>query len=183
MRRSSLRYVAVAALSALAVTACSSSSKVSSTTTPTPGGSVTSTTTGYVTMPTTGSTTASTSRPGTTSGAVPTVSIETTTLGKLLVDGKGLTLYIWDNDKTAGKSSCAGSCATIWPPVPVTGTPTYGAGVAASLFSVITRTDGTKQLAVNGKPLYTFASDKKAKDVTGQGIGGFHVVQPNGKKY
>ena len=51
------------------------------------------------------------------------------------------------------------------------------------MFSVITRADGTKQLAVNGKALYTFASDKKIKDVTGQGVGGFHAVGPKGKQY
>ena len=101
----------------------------------------------------------------------------------MLVNDKGLTLYVWDKDKTAGKSSCTGGCATIWPPVAVTGTPTYGTGVTASMFSVITRADGTKQLAVNGKALYTFSSDTKAKDVKGQGVGGFHAVQPNGTKY
>jgi predicted lipoprotein with Yx(FWY)xxD motif len=183
MRRSNLRYALVAALAAFAFAACSSSSKVSSTTTPTTTGSVTSTTTAYATPTTAGSTTTTSGTSVTTHKTVATVSIETTKLGKVLADSKGLTLYVWDSDKAAGKSSCTGTCATIWPPVTATGTPTYGAGVAASMFSVITRADGTKQLAVNGKPLYTFASDKKSKDVTGQGVGGFHAVRPNGKKY
>ena len=188
MRRSPLRYSFVAVVAALAFAACSSSSKVSSTTTPV-AGSVTSTTTGYPTQTTAGPTTTAGST--TTIGgssvtghtARATVAVETTKLGKVLVNNKGMTLYVWDSDKTTGKSSCTGTCAKIWPPVPVIGTPTYGAGLATSMFSVITRADGTKQLAVNGQPLYTFASDKKIKDVTGQGVGGFHAVGPKGKKY
>jgi predicted lipoprotein with Yx(FWY)xxD motif len=176
MRRSNLRYVAVVALAAFALAACSSSSKPSSATTPTTARSVPSTTTGYANT-TTKNTTATTSR------AVPTVSIRTASLGKVLVDSKGLTLYVWDRDTTAGKSSCTGGCATVWPPVAVTGMHTYGAGLTASTFSVITRTDGTKQLAVNGKPLYTFANDTKPGDVKGQGVNGFHAVRPNGSKY
>jgi len=42
--------------------------------------------------------------------------------------------------------------------------------------------DGTKQIAVNGKPLYHWVNDKKAGDTTGQGVNGFHVVGVNGQK-
>ena len=53
--------------------------------------------------------------------------------------------------------------------VAVTGTPTFGTGLTASMFSTITLSDGTKQLTVNGSPLYTWQGDTKAGDATGQG--------------
>ncbi len=112
-----------------------------------------------------------------------TVIIENTKLGPVLANSKGRTLYISVNDKTRGKSSCTGECAVIWPPLHITTKPTYGAGLKASLFTVITRSDHTKQLAVNGKPLYTFMSDTKAKQTTGEGVAGFFAVRPNGTKY
>jgi predicted lipoprotein with Yx(FWY)xxD motif len=113
---------------------------------------------------------------------VHTVIIESAKLGPVLANSKGRTLYISVNDKTRGKSSCTGECAVIWPPLHITGKPTYGPGVKASLFTVITRTDHTKQLAVNGKPLYTFMSDTGAKQTTGEGVNGFFAVRPNGTK-
>jgi predicted lipoprotein with Yx(FWY)xxD motif len=114
---------------------------------------------------------------------VHTVMIETTKLGPVLANRKGRTLYISVNDKTRGKSSCTGECAVIWPALHITSKPTYGAGVKASMFTVIARADHTKQLAVNGKPLYTFTGDTKAKQTTGEGVNGFFAVRPNGKKY
>ena len=114
---------------------------------------------------------------------VHTVIIENAKLGPVLANSKGLTLYISVNDKLRGKSSCTGECAVIWPPLHTTTKPTYGAGLKASLFTVITRSDHTKQLAVNGKPLYTFMNDTKAKQTTGEGVNGFFAVRPNGTKY
>jgi predicted lipoprotein with Yx(FWY)xxD motif len=107
------------------------------------------------------------------------VSTATTKLGKVLVDSAGKTLYTSSGDTTPGSSSCTGGCATIWPPLAVTGTATYAAGLTASKFTTITRSDGTKQVAYNGKPLYTFASDSAPGDTTGQGVGGFVVATAN----
>jgi predicted lipoprotein with Yx(FWY)xxD motif len=110
-----------------------------------------------------------------------TVAVASSGLGDILVDSEGLTLYIFDNDMTAGQSSCNDACADAWPPLMASGAPTYGEGLDASMFSVITRADGSMQLAVNGKPLYRFASDTAAGQTTGQGIGGvWHVVAPDG---
>jgi predicted lipoprotein with Yx(FWY)xxD motif len=120
---------------------------------------------------------------GTPRAVVHTVVIESTKLGPALANSKGLTLYISVNDKTRGKSSCTGECAVVWPPLHITAKPTYGPGVKASMFTVITRADHTKQLAENGKPLYTFLSDTKAKQATGEGVNGFFAVRPNGTKY
>ena len=90
----------------------------------------------------------------------------------VLVDAKGMTVYTYDKDTAAsGKSACVEMCARNWPPV-----------VAGDMrldppYSAITRDDGSKQLAHDGKPLYTFIKDKKEGDRTGDGVGGvWHVV-------
>jgi predicted lipoprotein with Yx(FWY)xxD motif len=105
-------------------------------------------------------------------------------IGKnILVDAKGLTLYTFDADTTAGKSVCNAGCDTKWPPLTVTGTPSYGDKLAASMFSTFTRDDGSTQLSVNGHPLYHFANDGKAGDTKGNGIGNvWYVVGADGKK-
>jgi predicted lipoprotein with Yx(FWY)xxD motif len=78
----------------------------------------------------------------------------------VLVDPKGMTVYTFDKDSD-GKSACTGRCAENWPPV------TPGAATPSEPFSVITREDGSKQLAYHGKPLYTFVKDKKPGDKAG----------------
>ncbi|WP_050478011.1 hypothetical protein [Herbaspirillum rhizosphaerae] len=88
----------------------------------------------------------------------------------VLVTTSGMTVYTFDNDP-AGKSVCNGPCAANWPPVAPTGTP-------SAPFSVIKRDDGSPQLAVNGKPLYTFAADKKAGDRNGDNFKNiWHVIK------
>jgi predicted lipoprotein with Yx(FWY)xxD motif len=96
-----------------------------------------------------------------------------TSKGKALVDGKGMTLYIFDRD-TAGKSSCNGACITNWPAL------TAAADAKPSGdWTVVTRDDGAKQWAYKGKPLYTFAKDGKPGDATGDGVNNvWHVAAP-----
>jgi predicted lipoprotein with Yx(FWY)xxD motif len=91
-------------------------------------------------------------------------------LGKVLSASDGMTLYTFNND-TAGKSNCSGSCASTWPPLIVTALPTKPDGVSGD-FSLVSRDDGQKQAAFNGKPLYRYAADKKPADATGEGVGG-----------
>jgi predicted lipoprotein with Yx(FWY)xxD motif len=92
--------------------------------------------------------------------------------GGVLVDAKGMTVYTYDKDESgSGKSVCVEACARNWPPVPANG------ATLAEPWSVVTREDGSKQLAHRGKPLYTFLKDKKAGDKTGDGVGGaWHIV-------
>jgi predicted lipoprotein with Yx(FWY)xxD motif len=92
-----------------------------------------------------------------------------TTLGSILTNSQGMTLYILTAD-SAGNSTCMGACATAWPPLTVNSgeTPTAGSGVTAQL-GTITRADGTLQVTANGMPLYTFVRDTNAGDVNGQG--------------
>ena len=88
----------------------------------------------------------------------------------VLVTTKGMTVYTFDNDP-AGKSVCNGPCATAWPPVAPVGTP-------SAPFSVIKRDDGSAQLALNGKPLYLYASDKNPGDRMGDNFKNiWHVVK------
>jgi predicted lipoprotein with Yx(FWY)xxD motif len=104
-------------------------------------------------------------------------------LGQILVDGKGMTVYLFVADKGTA-STCYASCATIWPPVLTTGAPQAGAGAQVSMLGTTTRTDGKVEVTYAGHPLYYFVQDKKSGDTTGQGVNGFGglwwVVSPSG---
>lgn len=91
------------------------------------------------------------------------------TLGQILVDGNGMTIYLFVAD-TGKTSTCYNACAQYWPPVLTTGAPKAGAGATASLLGTTTRTDGTVQVTYAGHPLYRFLTDKKPGDTTGQGL-------------
>jgi len=100
------------------------------------------------------------------------------TLGNILVDGKGMTVYTYDKD-TAGTSTCTGACAAIWPAVLTNGAPTGGTGVDSSKLGTISLPDGSSQVTYNSKPLYYYSKDMAAGDVNGNGVGGvWHVVAP-----
>jgi predicted lipoprotein with Yx(FWY)xxD motif len=89
-----------------------------------------------------------------------------------LVDGDGRTLYLFTKDTQNKASVCESTCATIWPPDTVTGSPVAGTGIEASKLSVIKRSDGTEQVAYNGWPLYRYSKDAKAGDNNGEGVQG-----------
>jgi predicted lipoprotein with Yx(FWY)xxD motif len=101
-----------------------------------------------------------------------TVSVANTDLGKILVDSKGRTLYLFAKD-TGSKSTCSGGCATAWPPLRASGKPTAGGGAKASLLGTTPRSDGQPQVTYDGHPLYGYQGDSKAGDTNGQGIDGF----------
>ena len=112
---------------------------------------------------------ASPSESAAASGA--TVNLGETSLGSVLVDGDGKTLYIFTPDAaSAGKSVCNGDCAAAWPPLLGDAAPTLGTGLEADDFTTITRDDGATQIAFYGMPLYYFAADAAAGDVKGQGL-------------
>jgi predicted lipoprotein with Yx(FWY)xxD motif len=93
-------------------------------------------------------------------------------LGKILENGHGQVLYLFEKDKH-GKSACYGACAAAWPPVFTTGKPTAGSGVKASLLGTTKRKDGKTQVTYNGHPLYAFVEDTKPNQATGQGSTAF----------
>jgi predicted lipoprotein with Yx(FWY)xxD motif len=112
----------------------------------------------------------------TTQGPV-SVMLADSMYGKILVDANGMTLYEHDGD-SATNVTCTGGCATVWPTLTVTGTPSVGAGLDASKLATV---NGT-QVVYGGHPLYRFASDQTAGAVTGQGVGGFFVLGADGQK-
>src|SRR4051812_27406599 len=100
-----------------------------------------------------GNATASSPPPKTTSGGSATVGVGSTSLGHFLVDSQGRTIYLFQKD-TGTKSTCFGACATSWPPVRVSGKPTAGSGVNASMLGTTPRSDGKAQVTYNDHPLY-----------------------------
>jgi len=121
-----------------------------------------------------------TTAPATTTTAAPaaaaTVQTASTTLGTVIVDTGGKTLYAFANDQGT-TSACTGGCATLWPPLMATGTPTGGSGIDAAKLSAAP----SGQVVYNGHLLYTYAPDTAAGETKGQGVGGvWHVVAPSG---
>ena len=107
--------------------------------------------------------------------------IQNASLGSLLGDSKGMTLYVYTKD-TPNTSNCSGTCASYWPPLLTSGAPLAGSGVSAALLGTTTRADGTTQVTYNSWPLYYYASDKAAGDTTGQGTKNvWYVIDPTGK--
>jgi predicted lipoprotein with Yx(FWY)xxD motif len=99
-------------------------------------------------------------------------------LGTILVDPNGMTLYTFDNDqKGEAASACTGKCIAAWPPLVAPADAT-----AQGEWSTVDVTDKDgkteKMWAYNGLPVYTFIKDKKPGDVAGDGVGGvWHVIK------
>ncbi len=101
------------------------------------------------------------------------VKLQDSSLGKVLADEKGMTLYTFDKDEP-GMSNCYDKCAANWPPLMASG----DAKVVGD-FTVVTRKDGSKQWALKGVPLYTWVKDTKPGDITGDRVGDvWHVAVP-----
>jgi predicted lipoprotein with Yx(FWY)xxD motif len=90
---------------------------------------------------------------------------------KLKTGKNEMTLYVFDKD-TEGVSNCYDTCATNWPPYMVDDK------MMVENLTVVMRKDGTKQYAMDGKPLYYFAKDVKAGDAMGDGVNGvWHLAK------
>jgi len=91
-------------------------------------------------------------------------------MGAALVDSKGRTLYVSDQESAAKLLCTTSDCTAIWVPltVPKGRTPT-GPAQLSGMLSVVMRPDGTSQVALDGKPLYTFSFDHAPGDVGGNG--------------
>ncbi len=115
-------------------------------------------------------TTTSTAKPAsqTTSASAATVKTASTSVGKVLVNGQGMTLYALSAEQ-GGKFICTSSaCTAIWHPLTVTAGETPSGEVAG--IATVKRPDGTTQVTYKGAPLYTFASDQQPGETKGQGI-------------
>ncbi|MFJ6616843.1 hypothetical protein ACIQOW_04565 [Kitasatospora sp. NPDC091335] len=105
------------------------------------------------------------------------------TLGTIVTDSAGFTLYRFDQDRNSPpESSCNGSCAVVWPPEHADGNVAVK-GIDSKLVGTVTRADGTKQVTLNGWPAYRYAPDAKPGDTKGQGVGGtWFALTPSGGK-
>lgn len=97
------------------------------------------------------------------------------TLGAILVNAEGMTLYLLTQDNQGG-STCTGTCARNWPPLLTEGQPQAGEGVDSSLLGVIERPDGSTQATYDGWPLYSYSRDLAPGDTNGQGVNGVWFV-------
>lgn len=97
----------------------------------------------------------------------------------IITGNNGMTLYVFDKDVAgSGKSVCNGPCAANWPPLIASDFAVDSEG-GSSDYKLITRDDGKKQWALNGKPLYFWFKDQKPGDKTGDGVNNvWHVAKP-----
>jgi predicted lipoprotein with Yx(FWY)xxD motif/uncharacterized cupredoxin-like copper-binding protein len=105
------------------------------------------------------------------SAAEPTVFVrQDPTFGPFLTDPAGRTLYLFSKDTEPGKSVCTDKCEQNWPVFTAT-EPLSLPGTVDGELSLITRDDGSTQVAYNGIPLYYFAGDANPGDTNGQAVG------------
>ncbi|MBI4900576.1 MAG: hypothetical protein HY829_08890 [Actinobacteria bacterium] len=174
--RRALATIAAAASLGL-VAACSS-------TTATPGGSASTggNATSASSAPSTAMSSAASSAASSGSAAAMVTELKTatTSLGTIVVDGKGMVLYMYTKDTQGTQmSACTGGCLAAWPLAMATSTPTL-TGVTGTV-TMIPTASGGKQLALNGWPLYYYAKDKAAGDTLGQGVGSvWYVLDASG---
>ena len=100
------------------------------------------------------------------------VALRRTTLGSVLVDARGRTLYIFEKDRK-GMSACDTACVKFWPPLVSRTTPRAAKGVDKSILGVTRRHNGRRQVTYAGHPLYTFVGDKTTGDTSGEGLTNF----------
>ena len=106
-------------------------------------------------------------------------------LGRIVVDSRGHTLYLFEKDRR-GASACSGACLVYWPPLLTSKMPRATMGARPSLLGSIRRADGTRQVTYAGHPLYRFSGDARRGQTNGEGLkdfgAGWYVLMPSGKK-
>ena len=113
------------------------------------------------------------------------VAVASSQLGRILVDKRGRTLYLFAKDRH-GKSACSGLCAGYWPALATKGKPKAINGARKALLGTTRRSDGHLQVTYRGHPLYRFSGDTGAGQTSGEGLtdfgGGWWAVSPAGNK-
>jgi predicted lipoprotein with Yx(FWY)xxD motif len=113
------------------------------------------------------------------------VALRKTTLGSILVDARGRTLYLFEKD-SSGMSACNTACVAYWPALTSGTTPRAGKGVRQSMLKLVRQRNGLRQVTYAGHPLYTFVGDKHAGQTTGEGLtnfgAGWYAVAASGQK-
>jgi predicted lipoprotein with Yx(FWY)xxD motif len=138
------------------------------------------------TSPTTGSPPTSATAPAPGVSTTPATGVElktaTSTAGQIVVDKDGKSVYFFTKDiKDSGTSACKDACAVAWPAVTTTSTAPAAEGVSGTI-GTITTAGGSKQITINGMPVYYFAKDKQSGDILGQGVNNvWYLVSPAGE--
>jgi predicted lipoprotein with Yx(FWY)xxD motif len=114
-----------------------------------------------------------------------TVGAARSRIGRIIVDSKGYTLYLFEKDTTR-RSACTGQCATFWPPLLTHGAPVARTGVKQSLLGTIRRANGSQQISYAGHPLYRYIGDTRPGLTNGEGSeefgAGWDALSPAGRK-
>ena len=113
------------------------------------------------------------------------VTLRKTSLGAILVDPRGRTLYLFEKDGK-GTSACTSACLRYWPALTSHTVPRAGTGVKQSLLGVTKLQHGLRQVTYAGHPLYTFVGDKRAGQTSGEGLSNFgadwYALSASGRK-
>ena len=111
------------------------------------------------------------------------LSVRSSQYGRILRDGSNRTIYLFTHDRSSS-STCAGACASAWPPVLTGAAPSAGTGLSARLLGTTRRSDGTLQVTYGGHPLYYYVNDVKPGQILCQNVdefgGTWLVVSPQG---
>ena len=109
--------------------------------------------------------------------------VGSSSLGKIVVNGKGMSAYYFDLDRAhSGVSVCSGICSANWPAILTSTTRPHVAGIKAVVGSIPLK-GGKHQVTINGRPIYTFAFDKVAGQIKGEGAQGvWYAISPAGKE-
>jgi predicted lipoprotein with Yx(FWY)xxD motif len=127
----------------------------------------------------------SVSPPTTKDGRTATIGVAHESIGQILVNSRGRTLYLFQKD-SGTTSECTCACAANWPPLRANSAPKIGSGANASLLASTMRSDGSRQITYNNHPLYSFVKDTKAGDTAGEGLtafgGTWYAISPAGNR-
>jgi len=110
-------------------------------------------------------------------GAAVVKTAKSSTLGTIVVDSTGKTVYTLTNGSQ--QVACSGACLQVWPAVSLPAGTTKATGTGVKNVAAM----GT-QVTINGAPVYTFQGDAGAGSTNGEGINSFggtwHVVKVGG---
>ena len=103
-----------------------------------------------------------------------TVQLRQTSLGKILVNSAGFTLFDFGKD-SKNKDACqsVSGCASVWPPLTTSGKVTAGSGLNASKLGTIKLSNGKHQVTYFGRPLYLYTGDAHAGETSYVGFSAF----------
>ena len=107
-------------------------------------------------------------------------------LGQVLVDDEGHTVYLFEKDDEPDESYCHDACASVWPPLTTSRAPVVEAPLDSSKVTLLQRGGGLKQVVYAGHPLYYYQGDTSPRDTNGQEKDQFgahwYTLHPSGRK-